>query len=377
MSIGIENTVSLQVFSDIYTGGTPDRSVSRYWEHGTVPWINSGSVNQGTILDPSALITVEAFERSSTSWARKEDLVIALAGQGRTKGMVAQMGIDACVNQSMAVIKIRPESAFVSRFVFYAVDCQYRKIRFMAGGDKRDGINLTHVGAIRIPFFPMETQHRIADYLDRETAEIDAAVADLDKYVELLKKREEILVEELLCKSEFPKVPLFTFCHLSSGDGIDKGDLEHSGRFPVYGGNGVMGYSDRSNRNQDTLVVGRVGALCGNVHYAKAPFFVTDNALVLSLKSDVSLDWLQFALRNLRLRDLSQSSAQPVITATTVLRQRVSLPPAPRQLQIASRLGEETAEIKALIAESTKLRDLLLQRRSVLITEVVTGRKQV
>lgn len=138
-----------------------------------------------------------------------------------------------------------------------------------------------------------------------------------------------------------------------------------------------MGYSDRSNRNQDTLVVGRVGALCGNVHYAKAPFFVTDNALVLSLKSDVSLDWLQFALRNLRLRDLSQSSAQPVITATTVLRQRVSLPPAPRQLQIASRLGEETAEIKALIAESTKLRDLLLQRRSVLITEVVTGRKQV
>ena len=138
-----------------------------------------------------------------------------------------------------------------------------------------------------------------------------------------------------------------------------------------------MGYSKQYNQSVDSIVVGRVGALCGNVHLAKAPFFVTDNAMVVSLKEAVSLDWLVFALRDLRLRELSQSSAQPVITSTKVSRQRVSRPSFSRQSQIADSILNEASEVNALIADSINLRDLLIRRRSVLISDVVTGRKQV
>ena len=231
--------------------------------------------------------------------------------------------------------------------------------------------------SLLIPVPPLETQQRIADYLDRETAEIDAAVADLDRYVELLEKRLELSVAKMLEKDQHPSVPLFTMCDFSSGGGIPRDELHESGEYPVYGGNGIMGYSKQYNQSVDSIVVGRVGALCGNVHLAKAPFFVTDNAMVVSLKEAVSLDWLVFALRDLRLRELSQSSAQPVITSTKVSRQRVSRPSFSRQSQIADSILNEASEVNALIADSINLRDLLIRRRSVLISDVVTGRKQV
>jgi type I restriction enzyme S subunit len=87
-----------------YAGGTPDRSNNSYWEDGTIPWVNSGAVNQGLIAEPSAFITAEAYKNSSARWVPKGALVMALAGQGKTKGMVAQTGIATTCNQSMAAI---------------------------------------------------------------------------------------------------------------------------------------------------------------------------------------------------------------------------------------------------------------------------------
>lgn len=342
-------------------------------------YVDISSISDFHVSDTLARFTFREAPSRARRLAQPGDIALSTVRTYlRAIAPITEQHADSVFSTGFAIIRPKPSVLNSSFLQYAALSTDFiDSIVSHSNGVSYPAINATDVMRFRIPLPPLETQQRIADYLDRETSEIDAAVADLDKYIKLLREREEIFVEDLLCKSEFPKVPLFTFCQLSSGDGISKDDFEESGRFPVYGGNGIMGYSDRSNRSRDTLVVGRVGALCGNVHYAKAPFFVTDNALVLSLKSDVSLDWLQFALRDLRLRDLSQSSAQPVITATTVLRQRVNLPPAHRQLQIASRICEETTEIDALVAESTKLRDLLLKRRSVLITEVVTGRKQV
>lgn len=95
------NSVHLKWISTIYAGGTPSKTIESYWENGTIPWINSGAVNQTYILEPSTYITKAAYENSSAKWIPKKALVMALAGQGKTKGMVAQLGIDTTCNQSM------------------------------------------------------------------------------------------------------------------------------------------------------------------------------------------------------------------------------------------------------------------------------------
>jgi len=132
--------VSMKWISNIYAGGTPDKTNLSYWEDGTIPWINSGEVNQFYITKPTTYITQEAYSNSSAKWIEVDSLVMALAGQGKTKGMVARLGIRTTCNQSMAAIKT--VSKYESRLLLWWITANYQRIRNMTGGDLRDGLNL-------------------------------------------------------------------------------------------------------------------------------------------------------------------------------------------------------------------------------------------
>lgn len=136
------NAASLRWMSKRYAGGTPDKGNEAYWEDGEIPWINSGAVNDGYITEASELITRAGFANSSAKWIPKDALVMALAGQGKTKGMVAQLGIPTTCNQSMAALI--PNHRFEPRYLYYWLTANYQNIRNMAGGEARDGLNPYH-----------------------------------------------------------------------------------------------------------------------------------------------------------------------------------------------------------------------------------------
>lgn len=183
---------ALRWLSQRYSGGTPDKSNYEFWENGTIPWLNSGSVNDKLIFEPSAYITESAFNSSSAKWIPKGALVIALAGQGKTKGMVAQLGINTTSNQSMAAIV--PKKIISSRFLYYWIDSNYENIRNMAGGDLRDGLNLEMLGNIQCPIPSSDEQKIISDFLDNETAKIDTLIDEQEKLIGLLKERRQALI---------------------------------------------------------------------------------------------------------------------------------------------------------------------------------------
>jgi type I restriction enzyme, S subunit len=185
-------TVALKWISQIFAGGTPDKQNQSYWENGTIPWLNSGTVNQANIQEPSAFITEEAYKNSSAKWVPKNALVMALAGQGKTKGTVAQLAISATCNQSMAAII--PNEMFCSRFLLWYLTSKYENIRNLAGGDDRDGLNLDLVGSIPCPLIPIEEQTAIATFLDYETAKIDALINESNKAIDLLKERRNAII---------------------------------------------------------------------------------------------------------------------------------------------------------------------------------------
>ncbi len=198
--------LKLRWAASIYAGGTPSKNNLAFWENGTIPWLNSGSVNQGIVREVSAFITKAALENSSAKWIKRGSLVVALAGQGKTKGTVAQLDIDATCNQSMAAIV--PSSKLQPRFLFWWLSSNYQNIRNMAGGDLRDGLNLELLGNIQCPLPTADEQTQIAKFLDYETAKIDALIAKQQQLIALLQEKRQAVISHAVTKGLNPAAPL-------------------------------------------------------------------------------------------------------------------------------------------------------------------------
>jgi len=190
------NYSSLKWYSKIYSGGTPSKDVEEYWKNGTIPWLNSGCVNQWDITEVSDYITENAYNNSSAKWIPNKSLVIALAGQGKTKGMIAQVQFETTCNQSLGVIV--PNEKINNRFLQYWLKNNYQNIRNLGGGDKRDGLNLVMIGAIPIPVLPLYEQEKIAKYLDSKNTEIDSVKVKMQQEIILLNEYKTALISEVI-----------------------------------------------------------------------------------------------------------------------------------------------------------------------------------
>jgi len=88
------------------------------------------------------------------------------------------------------------------------------------------------------------------------------------------------------------------------------------GDIPVYGGNGILGYTNQSNYEGETLIIGRVGAYCGSVYYENKPIWISDNALSAKPKNNYNAKYLFYFLKNLQLNNQAQGSSHPLVTQT-------------------------------------------------------------
>ena len=170
----------------------------------------------------------------------------------------------------------------------------------------------------------------------------------------------------------------------SSGDQITTDRVvseplpDQPNRVPVIGGNGRMGYCRKSNILSPVLAVGRVGALCGNVHVVLPPTWITDNALILRAdQTTIELRYLADVLRLLNLNELANKSAQPLITGTQIRDQRLPLPPLPEQAAIVRYLDHVDRRIRRYIRAKQKLIKLLEEQKQAIIHQAVTGQIDV
>lgn len=194
--------VSLKWLCRVYSGGTPDKSREEFWADGTIPWLNSGAVNDSRIREPSAFITEEAFANSSAKWIPAGSLVIALAGQGKTKGTVARVMFQSTCNQSMAALV--PGDSIEADYLYWWLSSSYQRIRNMAGGDLRDGLNLELIKSIPCPVPTRPEQSAISGFLERETAKIDALIAEQERLLALLAEKRRAIISRAVTKGLNP-----------------------------------------------------------------------------------------------------------------------------------------------------------------------------
>jgi type I restriction enzyme, S subunit len=154
-------------------------------------------------------------------------------------------------------------------------------------------------------------------------------------------------------------------CSMKSGETITSTDLREDGVYPCFGGNGLRGFTATFTHDGHFVLIGRQGALCGNVHRVSGKFFASEHAVVASPHISTYPSWLSETLKHKGLNRFSESSAQPGLSVSKVLKMRVPTPPLPEQKAIAEVLecwdkGIRNLELK--IEKKRNVKKGLMQR---------------
>ena len=153
----------------ISTGGTPSTAINEYWNPKQVPWLSSGEVHKKYITYTDDKISNEGLNHSSARMIKQNSVLIALAGQGKTRGTVAINRISLSTNQSIAAMTFAPD--ICPEFVFSNLESRYDELRKVSSGDgTRGGLNKQLVSEIQIPYTSLNEQRKIGQFfthLDR------------------------------------------------------------------------------------------------------------------------------------------------------------------------------------------------------------------
>ena len=396
------DSCNLKFISKIYAGGTPDRNRLDYWVKGEIPWINSGAVNQVIIKEPSEYITELGLKNSSAKYIPVNSLVMALAGQGKTKGMVAYTSIETTCNQSMAAIV--PKN-YHYKFLYYWLDSNYQNIRNLTGGDNRDGLNLAVLSNIPCPKISIVEQTQIVSFLDTETARIDNLIAKQEKLIELLEEQRKSIISHAVTKGLNPNAPMkdsgvewlgevpehwiisrvkFNFRNLDSKR-IPLTSEERSyrqGVYPYYGASGIIDYVNSFIFEEDLVLFSEDGA---NLAYrsmpiafvAKGKYWVNNHAHILKPFDNLTAYWA-CVLESVDVNLSITGATQPKITAENLGNICISFPPSfEERLSINNYILEESLKIDTLILKQNQLIEKLKEYRSSIISHAVTGKIDV
>jgi len=176
---------------DTTSGGTPSRSNNEYW-NGDIPWVTTAQVNFGVITAAEEFITESGLKNSSAKVFPKGTVLMAMYGQGKTRGQVAMLGIDAATNQACAAVL--PSKKVDPRFVFFNLSARYEELRRLSNSGGQENLSQGLIRELSFSY-PEEVaeQQRIADCLSSVDAVITAATRALDS----LKIHKQCLMQQL------------------------------------------------------------------------------------------------------------------------------------------------------------------------------------
>ena len=147
----------------IGTGATPLKSNSAYYANGTIPWITSAATSQEIITTPADYITERAIAETNCSIYPIGTLIIAMYGEGKTRGQISELGIEACTNQACAALQILADDVRLSQYVKSYFQYSYENLRQKAKGGQQPNLNQTIIAETLIAIPPYQETKRIMD----------------------------------------------------------------------------------------------------------------------------------------------------------------------------------------------------------------------
>ncbi|TSA39942.1 restriction endonuclease subunit S [bacterium] len=167
--------------AELKSGGTPSRSEKKYWVGGTIPWVKTSEVDYCTINDTEEKITSDGLANSSAKLFSVGTLLMAMYGQGITRGKVAILGVQAATNQACAAFF--PNEQLRSKFLYYFFESQYKNLRKLGHGANQKNLSADILKTAMVAY-PVDTS---------EQEEIIRILEEADRKIQLISKKKSVL----------------------------------------------------------------------------------------------------------------------------------------------------------------------------------------
>lgn len=172
---------SVGELADVGTGATPKRGESKFYDGGTISWVTSGALNDDFVSDATELVTDKAVAETNLTVYPPGTLLLAMYGEGKTRGMVAELRIDAATNQAIAAICLAGTALKAKNIVRLALERNYAEIRRLSMGGVQPNLNLEKVRGIVVPLCPA-AEAEVLEHAVEAAVERVARVAALHQH---------------------------------------------------------------------------------------------------------------------------------------------------------------------------------------------------
>ena len=172
-------------FTTVTSGGTPDRKNIEYWKNGNIPWVKTTELQNNELTNVEEFITQKGLDESSAKMMPIGTLLIAMYGQGKTRGMTAYLGIEASTNQACACIL--PSKVINQKFLWYYFILSYDKLRDLAKGGNQPNLNGNMIKDFPVLMPPIEMQNEYVSFvqqIDKSKFVVKEQIKDLQELMD-------------------------------------------------------------------------------------------------------------------------------------------------------------------------------------------------
>ena len=341
-------------FAKCIAGATPSTAESSYWDNGTIPWMSSGEVNQGRIYSTEKKITQKGYDNASTKLIPPHTVVIAMAGQGKTRGTVGVAEIELCTNQSICSV-VTDDTVDVD-YLYYFLKLQYEALRGASNGAAgRGGLNLKIIGDFPVIVPDLNLQKSFVKCVNQ----IDKSKFILQKMIEkleLLKKSRFIeLFGDIKEKNKWPREKWSDVCEIINGKDF-KSVEDPNGQYAVYGTGGFMAKANQYTCPENSIIIGRKGTI-NKPLLVKEKFWNIDTAFgVVPNITKVHYQYFYWFCKQFNFMSINKGTTLPSTTKTDLQKIEINVPPLELQLHF-SHLVDQIDKSKLILQK--QLEDLV------------------
>lgn len=363
------------------SGGTPSRENAAYW-NGAIPWVTTSQIDFNTITEADQFITEAGLKNSAAKLLPAGTLLMALYGQGKTRGKVGVLGFEAATNQACA--SIFPTSDVSREFLLYFLATRYEAIRNSSNTGSQENLNGQIVKDTPVVVPPLPEQRAIAAAL----SDVDALLAKLDQLIAKKRDLKQATMQQLLTGQT--RLPGFSGAWevKQLGDVADcldnlrvplnetqRGKMR--GDYPYCGANGVLDYVSGYVVDDDIILIAEDGGYFDEYAFRPIAYrmvgkcWVNNHAHILKAKEEYDQGFLFFSLVHKNILNFLASGTRAKLNKSEMWKIEILTPlDRSEQTAIATVLSDMDAELAALEARRDKTRAL----KQGMMQELLTGR---
>ena len=340
----------LKDIGTIITGNTPKTSDSRNYDSNDICFVKPSDIDDNELSDLcSSECYISEYARSKARIVPAQSILVTCIG---IIGKVGINSVDCAFNQQINAIIPNIEKCDC-RYLAYAIQRERPKLQSIANAPVVPILNKSQFSDIEIPLPSLEEQRKIAAVLDKVSDLITKRRTQLDKLDELVKSRfVEMFGDHHTNNKGFDLHTGSELFQFSSGKFLPEEKRKATG-IPVYGGNGIAWYTDEALINYPTIIIGRVGAWCGNVHTVTEPVWITDNAIYIKKQKteQFTLEFLTELMKAMDFHQYADFSGQPKISQKPLESLNYLTPPLDLQNRFAAFVAQ-TDKTKTAVQKS-------------------------